>query len=218
MKKSKDHLHIDLDFLDKKESLRATPKVKKEDSHVPDLESVSSDMDNLHLKNDKPDKGKNVKIIYIIIGIVLFLYIFSAPANKSGNSGSSSTSSSNSTYTPTNNSSLMSDGGRTFSCSDSNYDRALELKPSSGTQLGQELDALNTRIDANKSARTKIEATAVDNTNQSSLDNYNYMVDSYNAERTKLISDMANWQQKTDSFDRQIDAYNNYLDTNCSPQ
>jgi len=116
--------------------------------------------------------------------------------------------------------SFMTDGGRTFSCSDSNYNRAVQLKPSSATdaQLTQDINALNTRIDANKAEKTALDGMYVDKTDQYALDSYNSRVDSYNAEREKLLTDLASWQQRHDAFSSQIDAYNNFLDSNCSPR
>jgi hypothetical protein len=50
------------------------------------------------------------------------------------------------------------------------------------------------------------------------VDNYNYRVNRYNAERQRLINAVNSWQQRSDAFDRSIDTYNNFLDSNCSPQ
>ena len=63
MKESKDHLDIDLEFLDKKEPLRVAPKKKKKKPH----EQTSS-------TSKSPSTGSkyNWKNILIIGGIVLF--------------------------------------------------------------------------------------------------------------------------------------------------
>ena len=205
MKESKDHLNIDLEFLDKKEPVRVA---SKPDSHTGQTSSTS--------KSPSTDRKYNWKNILIIGGIVLFFgwVIFS-------DSGSSSTSSSDSTYTPPSGSNnLLSEGGQTFRCSDSNYNRAMQLKPSvsTGAQLANESDSLDARITANKAEKASLDGMYVDENDQYEVDNYNSRVDSYNAERQILMTAANSWDQKSKAFDSQIDTYNNFLDTNCTPQ
>lgn len=205
MKDPKNHLDIDLEFLDKKEQAKVAPKPSESTGHTS------------HTANPVTTGYKyNWKNILIIGGIILFFgwAIFS-------NSDSSSTS--NSTYTPpagTNSNNLLSEGGQTFRCSDSNYDRAMQLKPSAtlGAQLGTESDNLDRRIAANKAEKTALDGMYVDESDQYAIDSYNSRVDAYNAERARLIPAVQSWTQRHDAFDAQIDTYNNFLDANCSPQ
>ena len=196
MKESKDHLDIDLEFLDKKEPLRVAPKPHEQTSST----------------SKSPSTGRkyNWKNILIIVGIVLFFgwVILSE-------SGSSSTSSD-----PIYSNNLLSEGGQTFRCSDSNYDRAMALKPSVslGAQLANESDSLDSRIAANKSEKVAIENMYVDENDEYEVDNYNSRVDSYNSERQRLITASNSWDQRSKAFDASIDTYNNFLDTNCTPQ
>lgn len=199
MKDQKEHIDIDLEFLDKKEPIRVAPK-KPEPLKA--NESKAGDTRKYNWKN-----------ILIISGVVLFFgwVIFSG----------SSDSNSNSAYTPTTNSNnLLAEGGNTFRCSDSNYDRAMQLKPSAsiGAQLAIESSSLDTRISASKAEKTALDSMYVDENDQYAIDSYNARVDSYNSERTSLISESNNWDARHTAFDNQIDTYNNFLDTNCTQQ
>lgn len=188
-----DHLKFDTDFLDK---------------NTPQKTGTTN--------REKPlsEKSKyNWKKILIISGAVLFFgwVIFS-------DSGSST-----STSTPTggtNSNNLLTEGGQTFRCSDSNYNRAMQLKPntSTGAQLANESDTLDRQIAANKAQKVAIEGTYVDENDQYEVDSYNSRIDSYNAERQRLITVTNSWEQRSKAFDSQIDTYNNFLDTNCTPK
>jgi len=213
MKDDKKHLDIDLDFLDKKETPHVAPAktspTSSMGSHTPPPVKPTTTPVSTGYKY-------NWKNILIIGGIVLFFgwAIFS-------DSGDSSSSSSN-TYTPSElgSNNLLSEGGQTFRCSDSNYDRAMQLRPSAslGAQLANESDTLDAQIAANKSEGNTLDGMYVDEYDQSSIDNYNYRVNRYNTERQKLINAVNSWQARSNTFDRSIDTYNNFLDTNCSPQ
>jgi hypothetical protein len=212
MKESKDHLNIDLEFLDKKEPVRVAPK-KPEPPKGNEPNWRFYNPNNVNSKSGKQYKWKN---ILIVGGIILFIgwAIFS-------DSGSSSTSSSNSTYSPPSGSNnLLSEGGHTFRCSDSNYNKAIQLKPSisMGAQLANESDGLDARITANKAEKASLDGMYVDENDQYEVDSYNSRVDSYNAERQRLMTAANSWDQKSKAFDSQIDTYNNFLDTNCTPQ
>lgn len=203
MKDQKDHLDIDLEFLDKKDSVRVAPKPESNAGQTPSTPKAPS-----------TDTKYNWKNILIIGGIVLFFgwAIFS---------GSDSSSTSDSTYTPTSGSNnLLSDGGQTFRCSDSNYDRAMALKPSTslGAQLASESDRLDSQIAANKAEKSDLESTYVDEDDEYEVDNYNYRVDSYNSERQRLMNAANSWDQRSKAFDASIDTYNNFLDANCTAQ
>lgn len=188
-----EHLDFNTDFLDKN-----TPPKTGATSHA------------------KPLSAKikyNWKKILIIGGIILFIgwVIFS-------DSGSST-----STNTPTgatNSNNLLTEGGQTFQCSDSNYSRAMQLKPSASTggQLANESDTLDRQIAANKAAKAAIESMYVDENDQYAVDSYNSRIDSYNAERQRLITATNSWEQRSKAFDSQIDTYNNFLDANCTPK
>lgn len=212
MKNDKEHLKIDLDFLDKKETSHVTtPKAP------PPSSTTSNTLPPTKPTSTPVSTGYkyNWKNILIIGGIVLFFgwAIFS---------GDSDSSSSSTTYTPSElgSNNLLAEGGQTFRCSDSDYDRAVQLRPSAslGAQLANESDTLDAQIASNKEEGAAIEGMYVDEYDEYSVDNYNYRVNSYNAERQRLINAVNSWQSRSDAFDRSIDTYNNFLDANCTPQ
>lgn len=209
MTDDKKHLDIDLDFLDKKETPHvAPPKTPPSgsDSHIPPPVKPSTAPVSTAYKY-------NWKNIFIIGGIVLFIgwAIFS---------DSSSTSST--TYTPSElgSNNLLSEGGQTFRCSDSNYNRAMQLRPSAslGAQLATESDTLDAQIAANKAEKADLESTYVDESDEYEVDRYNERIDSYNSERQRLKNAIESWEQRSAAFDASIDTYNNFLDTNCTPR
>jgi hypothetical protein len=211
MKDQKEHIDIDLEFLDKKEPIRVAPKKPEPPkANEPNWRFYNPNNANSKAGNTRKYNWKN---ILIIGGVVLFFgwAIFSG----------SSDSTSNSTYTPTTNSNnLLSEGGNTFRCSDSNYDRAMQLKPSAstGAQLASESDSLDARISASKADKAELDSMYVDESDQYAIDSYNERVDSYNSERAALLSQSNNWDARHKAFDNQIDTYNNFLDANCTPQ
>ncbi len=192
-----EHLDFQTDFLDKNTLPKKGASVRK--PNMSDEEGGTTKY--------------NWKKILIIGGIILFFgwVIFS-------DSGSST---SNSTHSPTTNSNnLLTGSGQTFSCSNYNYDRAIALQPNSGTvaQLNSESTALDARASAIKSEQSRVDNMYVDEYDQDSLDVYNAAVDSFNLKNNRLKSDITSWNSRNDAYNRQIDTYNNFLDTNCTPQ
>ena len=126
MKESNEHLNIDLDFLDKKEPVRVAKK--------------SEPAGKSSAPNGVEWNRKNILILGVI---VLFLGL--AMFSDGGDSSSSST------YTSTPNASsnkFINQGGQTFRCSDSDYNRAMQLRPSLslGSQLTTESVPVKTSI------------------------------------------------------------------------
>lgn len=205
MKDSKDHLNIDLDFLDNKEPIRVTPKPEPEPQ-----KSGSAPISNEKKPEKKPievttNTTYNWKKILIIGGIIVF-FLWAILSGSSDDSSSSSTTS-NSTYSDTSNgNTFTSESGQIFRCSDYNYDRAMALKPTA-----TESDALDTRVSASNSAKEDIENMYVDDYDQDSIDNYNEAVEEFNFRNNRLKADLAVWDTK-------ITTYNNYLDAHCTPQ
>lgn len=193
MKEDKQHLNIDLEFLDKKDS----QKTKK----IPD--DVGSNTGHVAAAGSAPVSSTNHeynwKNILIIGGIILFFgwAIFSDKTDNESPSSINSTSS-NSTFT--------NGSGQIFRCSDYNYDQAMALKPSDS-----ESAALDTRINSSDIEKSQVENIYVDEYDQISIDQYNEAVDSYNLKNNRLKSDLAAWDTK-------ISTYNNYLDAHCTPK
>lgn len=193
MEESKDHLKIDLEFLDKKEPLRVAPKPDSQTRQTSTPNSVST------------SHQYNWKKILVTGAIILFF----GWAIFSDSSSSSSTSND-----------FLAGTGQNFSCSGSNHDRALALRPNATTaaSLASESDALDRRISAAKIQNAEIDAMYVDETDQSSIDRYNAAVNDYNNKNNRLQLDTDSWNQRNAALNSQIDAYNNFLDTNCTPE
>jgi transcription elongation factor Elf1 len=96
----------------------------------------------------------------------------------------------------------------------------MALRPNAtlSSQLDAEAAGFETRLSALKAEKTRIDNMYVDEYDQDSLDTYNAAVDSFNYKNNKYKSDVAAFQIRAEAFDKQIDAYNNYLDAHCTPQ
>ena len=81
-----------------------------------------------------------------------------------------------------------------------------------------EVAVFETRLNALKAERTRLDNMYVDGYDQDSLDTYNAAVDSFNYKNNKYKADVSSATVKAEAFDRQVDTYNNYLDANCRPQ
>lgn len=224
MSDPKEHLNIDLDFLDKKEPLKSTPKPKvdtqkssTQNSSAQGGPTQSTPPKQTTASNQTPVSPTkyNWKNILIVGGLVLFFgwALFSGSSDDSGTTSTtpSSTSGDNS---------FVSETGQMFRCSDSNYSRALALKPdtANAASINAESDALDTRIAARDAMKDLIDDTYVDEYDDYSVDSYNEMVDDYNTRNNRLKVDIQNWNDKNDSLNVQIDTFNNFLDSNCTPQ
>lgn len=199
MSDQKEHLKIDMDFLDKKEPVRVAPK--QEHPKTPETSSTPKQP----ASEIPTDTQYNWKKILIVGGIIVF-FLWAIFSGSSDDSSSSSTTS-NSTYSDTSSGSTFTDeSGQTFRCSDYNYDRAMALKPSA-----TESAALDARVSASNSAREEIDDMYVDEYDQDSIDSYNEAVDDFNFRNNRLKADLAAWDTK-------VDTYNTYLDDHCTPQ
>lgn len=205
MKESKGHLNIDLEFLDKKESLSVPRETANQVGGTPRTPAL------------KPINRKYNWKSVLIIGLVILFFTWIG----SSDSGISSAPSSNSGYTPlTNNNDLTTGKGQVFRCSDSNYNKALKLKPDSvaAASVSSESDTLDSRSATIDALSAKIDAMYVDQTNKVSLDRYNAAVDNFNSLNNLLRSDIDRWNKRNTALNSQIRTYNNFLDTNCTPR
>ncbi len=197
MRESKDHINIDLGFLDKKEPLRVSHEAKVYSGETPNSSMPVSS-----------GSTYNWKKIIIIGGVVLFFIIVGNLDN------SSSTSSSASSSVNTDNSVTV---GK-YSCSSYNASKADSLKPSDFTnsQLDIEKQNLDRRSQAMKVSASSIDADYVNEYSQASINSHNAKVDNYNTTLNTLKRDLQSFDTKTSQFNNQIDAYNNFLDKNCT--
>lgn len=204
MKEPKDHLDIDLEFLDKKEPVRVAPKPE---SNAGQTSSTS--------KSPSTDHKYNWKNILIIGGVVLFFgwVIFS-------DDGSSS--SSTNTYTPPAQTSNNTDNDDVmvgeYSCSRYHYNQAVALDPD---ETEQQIESANSafeyRTNALASLKDDIDSSYVnDYSAQWEIDEYNEMVDRYNSLLPAYKRDMSALDVRIDRYNAQIQTHNNYLVANCT--
>src|SRR3989344_2136021 len=202
MKESKDHLDIDLEFLDKKEPLRVAPKPHEQTSST----------------SKSPSTGRkyNWKNILIIGGIILFFVwvIFS------DDSGSSSTTN---TYTPPasgQNTSGSGDNVRLgeYSCSRYHYNQAVALDPDeTEQQIESASSAFEYRTNALERLKDEIDNSYVnDYSAQWEIDDYNAKVDEYNSKLPAYKRDLASLDSRIDKYNAQIQKHNDYLTANCT--
>lgn len=202
MKNDKDHLDIDLEFLDKKEPPKATPKQADVGQTTPTPVSTGYKY--------------NWKNILIIGGIVLFI----GWAMFSSDDGSSS---STNTYTPPAQTSNYNTGNDDvmvgeYSCSRYNYNQAVALNPDeTEQQIESASTAFEYRTNAMKRLKDEIDNSYVnDYSEQWEIDDYNAKVDDYNSKLPAYKRDLASLDSRIDQYNAQIQTHNNYLVANCT--
>lgn len=208
--KEKDHLNIDLEFLDKKDAPKAKP--------APNVEhSGAANQANTPATPVSSGYKYNWKNILIIGGIVLFVgwLIFS-------DDGSSSSSTTN-TYTPpaqtsnynTNDDSVMVGE---YSCSRYHYNQAVALDPDeTEQQIDSARSALEYRTNRLETLKNEIDNSYVnDYSAQWEIDEYNEKVDEYNSLLPAYKRDLASLDSRIDTYNAQIQRHNNYLVANCT--
>lgn len=212
MTDKKEHLKIDLNFLDKNE----TPR--NNFSNVPLQDDSVSDSDTT-AKNQPPVSGPistgyqyNWKNIFIIGGIIFLI----GWAIFSDNGSSSSTSTSGSSYTPSANSGNVTNGQ--YSCSSYDSNQADALDPSdSKLELDFAQSAISTRSNELDQLKREIDNSYVNEySSQYEIDNFNEQVDTYNAKLASYKRDAASLSARIDQFNAQIERRNNYLITHCT--
>jgi len=204
MKEQKDHLDIDLEFLDKKEPVRVAPKPE---SSVGQASSTQ--------KSLSTDRKYNWKNILIIGGVVLFFgwVIFS----------DDSSSSSTNTYTPPAQTSNYNSDDDTvmvgeYSCSRYHYNQAVALDPDeTEQQIDSAQSALEYRTNRLENLKSEIDNSYVnDYSAQWEINEYNEKVDEYNSLLPAYKRDLANIDSRIDTYNAQIQRHNNYLVANCT--
>lgn len=150
-------------------------------------------------------------------GIVLGIIIIGAASDTSPSTPSTSPTSNNSAHSVPKSSADDVIVGR-YRCSSYNSNRANDLKPDipEATMKAQS-NALDARIAMIKSEQTRIANMYVDDQDQDSIDNYNYYVDNYNSTKNRLNSDIEEYGAKLPHYNAQVDAFNNFLEKNCTP-
>lgn len=207
MKEPKDHLDIDLEFLDKKDPVRVAPKSES-----------NAGQTSTTPKSASTEHKYNYKNILIIGGVILFFgwAIFSGSDSSSPSTptGASNTN----TYNNISNSSDMILTGGQYRCSQYNHDRAGQLEP--GVAEGNDLDAKTdqlssegTRLDSEK---YDIENEHVNESSQWSINQHNTKIDDYNSRLQSYQYRDRSHQNDIDAYNARVQTYNNYLTANCT--
>lgn len=206
MKDSKEHLDIDLEFLDKKEPIRVAPKPESNTRQTSNTPKAPSKVTTYNWKN-----------ILIISGVILFIgwAIFS--------SDDGSSSSSTNTYIPptqtsnynTNNDNVMIGE---YSCSRSHYNQAVTLNPDeTEQQIENASNAFEYRANALERLEDEINSSYVDEySTQWEIDDYNAKVNEYNSKLPAYERDLVSLEARINTYNAQIQRHNNYLAANCT--
>jgi hypothetical protein len=104
-----------------------------------------------------------------------------------------------------------------YRCSQYDANQADELKPGSSAALDAEQEALEGRSSTLSALHQRIEASNIGSySSESEIEQYNEMVDRYNALLGSYRGDAASLQARVRQFNTQIEAYNSYLTAHCT--
>jgi peptidoglycan hydrolase CwlO-like protein len=197
MAQDKEHLDINLDFLDKDTVPKKNASVRKS---------------NASSKEGGAQKY-NWKKILIIGGVILFFgwVIFSEDSSTNNtNTGN---------YTPPANINDDSVVVGEYTCSRHHYNQAVALNPDeSESQITSAQNSLEYRANELERLQNEIEGSYVgEYSSQWEIDQYNETVDEYNSKLPSYKRDAANLDSRIDRYNAQIATHNNYLMNNCTP-
>ncbi len=203
MKEEKNHLDIDLEFLDKKESPQVAPKQSgsgEQIAYAPRPVSTGYKWNR-----------KNILIILGVIGLIIWAIASSSPSDTTTTATAPSSSTSNQTVQT----------GQ-YMCSQYDSDQADSLDPDLNGYKKQNLSNqkadLLTRSNALDAEKGQLESEYVDETDQSVIDAHNAQVDSYNYKLQKYQTDQQNWSDAVDAYNAAEKPHDDYLIQHCRPQ
>jgi|SaaInlStandDraft_6_1057023.scaffolds.fasta_scaffold99679_1 hypothetical protein len=182
------NLKIDTSFLNEEEN---TNDYKKNDT-------TNSSNYYKNKNNKKSNDGFNWSWLWIIFIIFIFIWIFSD--DDSSNTSPSSSSNYNSNSNSNSDNDIIMEIWE-YSCYSSAYYKALSLQPDENAYQikADELDRLESAY----------KNFPLNKYSQSSVDNYNSKIDSFNKK-------LAEHEPIRLDYNRKVDIYNNYLDNNCT--
>jgi len=103
-----------------------------------------------------------------------------------------------------------------FRCSSYDSRQADLLAPTNDRELMLEKEEMKSRSDQLDSLKLKIDTSGVTSySDQAEIDRYNAMVARYNRQLTSWKADYMAHQARIDTYNQQVQARNNYLLTNC---
>ena len=193
MQNDKEHLNVDLGFLD---------EAKPRETETP----------------AKSGYKVNWRNIAIIGGLIVAVIIWAISGNMS--SAPSGSSQAPIAPTPAYQPPATNTGGTVrngqFWCSSYDSDQADRLSPGNEAALKYQQQELEQRSNALDSLKTQISLSAVNQySEQSAIDIYNALVNQYNAQLTSFKADAAAYQANVDQFNAHVQAHNNYLIAHC---
>ena len=189
MLNDKEHLNVDLGFLDEAKPREAETLVKS-------------------------GYKTNWRNIAIIGGLIVAVIVWVALDNKPSAPVTSTTVPAD--QAPADDSSSSVKKGQ-FTCSRYDSEQADRLSPTGESDLAIEKEGLEGRRTALDNLKSQMNASAVDqSSDQTAIDNYNALVDQYNSQLESLKSDEAAYQEKVDQFNARVQAHNDYLTAHCS--
>jgi peptidoglycan hydrolase CwlO-like protein len=199
MKKSKDYLNIDLEFLDKKDPPRTVPKKK------------SSPEKSTDKPTSTPNGYKYKWVVILIIWYTIFFFIGQENSDNSGNLKQ------NSSYTTQDTSEDTVRNGQ-YRCSSYHSNQADLLNPDeSEEQVTFAQNSLEQRSNELDRLKNEIDNSYVnESSSQYEIDDYNEKIDSYNAKLASYKRDANNMSSRVGKYNEQIQRHNNYLITNCT--
>jgi len=211
MKDKKDHLNIDLEFLDK--------EAPKEPSPATDAGSSSAAARPATVPVSTGYKH-NWRNILIIGGIVLFIIWAIASSDDSSTNSTSSGSYVPSTQTSNYNSDDDTVIRGDYRCSSYEASRVDALAPTeSEATLTSAQNALEQRSNRLENLKSEIDNSYVNEySSQWEIDDYNQKVDEYNSLLPAYKRDATALDSRIDRFNTQVAAHNNYLIQNCTPR
>jgi len=214
MTKNKEHLDIDLDFLDDED---------------PSKKDVSDRKPNISNKQDKKQKYNLKSILIIGVVVLFFIWVFASDDGLSSNSTQIKPTQDQAqniilTKNTSFDKSLVSTEEEEYiilgeyRCLMYHYNKASELEPSKSREAFLESERI--RID-NKGRELEkfaleIENMYVDEYSQWSVDNYNSKLNSYNRQFYTYESGHEKFQYDINSYNNKVTVYNNYLENNCT--
>ena len=229
MKKSKEHLNIDLDFLGEKESIEKSHKTEDKPNYVP---TPGLNIKNRTGKKAQPDFKINWSTVSTVVFILFFIgvSIYSSGSNNSNTavpvSGTNTDTNNNNSLgqlkSPTLNvNKAIADEDvivDEYSCSTSHSREARALTTD---ETEQQIDGANNSLKIRegeiKSLKDEIDNIDVnDYSEQWEIDSYNEKVDDYNSKRTVYNRDLKSLSSRIEKFNSQVKIYNDYLDNNCT--
>lgn len=209
MTKNKEHLKINLDFLDKEEITK--PPVYNHEN----VQNSSASKNNNNIQSGSKYKWKN---ILIVVGIILFLIwaIFSEDSNNSNSTTNnySTTPNKQSTYDGDDRSVVVGE----YRCSQYNYNKSINLEPDENKR---DIDFAESELQNNLNVIDNLEneinnSSVTDYSDQWEIDEYNSMVDEYNLKLSKYKSDYTDLDLRIEKFNTQVEKHNNFLINNCT--